>query len=564
MLDPEIEELFIERFPRYALSLPTWSLATDVLPPIDPKWLGSLPLVHAEVLYLYGMGDGRAAILLQEWLKDPSHRLIFLEPQEDRVVQFLHQPFAKEVLQSSQIEIYHLPQRREKTALLQELSERYPMRGVFFESGPHLSPHDRSAMLRTKLQLMRKTALTHALFVDRFMHHIPLSHLVHHVRHFPSYFYANRMKDAFQGIPAVICGAGPSLQRSIDDLRQLEHQALIFAGGSAIAALSREGICPHFAVAIDPNPDEFQRLKNSFAFEAPVLLSSRLFPDCLATLNGPSGYVRSGMAGITELWMDEELQLTEPILGEHLSSESLSVTTLSAAIAYFFGCDPIIFDGLDLAYTQNRRYADGVMAPEEDSDQSLQPVDRHMMKKDRQGKSVRSAVRYVMESGALSKLARRLRKRRWVNCTQGGIGIKGVETRSLSEMRASFSLMWDLRALVHSTLQRVPMPATSAMISQKIDELRKSLDKVLEHLEILVKNESPGKCALAEIELQEELASAILFYDIQRTIHAVLPHSEKGLDYWKAFQERARLAKCSLDQFYHGRGKTTPGFNVRQ
>ncbi len=548
-ISPEIAELFIERFPRYAFSLPTWTEGTDVLPGADQEWLRALPLEHAEVLYIYGLGDGSSAVLLQDWLKKhPAHRLIFLEPRTDRIVQFLTQPLAKEALQSSQIEIFHLSTHGEKTRLLQELAERYPMRGVFLEPAPHCSAQDRPSLSRTRIQLLRKTALTHAVFVDRFMNHIPLSHLVRHSRHFSSNFYANRLKDAFQGIPAIICGAGPSLQRSIDDLRQMEHQALIFAGGSAIAALSRQGITPHFAIAIDPNPEEFHRLKNSFAFEAPLLFSSRLFPDCLAALNGPFGYVRSGMSGISELWLDEQLQLTEPIFGEHLPAESLSVTTLAAAIAYYFGCNPILFDGLDLAYTQNRRYAEGVMAEEEAGDQGLQPVDRHLMKKDRQGKPVMSAVRWIMESSALSKLAKRYSKRRFVNCTQGGIGIKGLETMTLAEMRASFSQMRDLRGLIHSAIQRAPMPPTQSKVSEKIEELRKSLDNVLAHLEILAANQSAGKCALAEIELKEELASAILFCNIEQTISSACSNPEKGPAYWKAFQERAMLAKRSFDQ----------------
>ncbi|MBF8263427.1 MAG: hypothetical protein HW387_1092 [Parachlamydiales bacterium] len=530
--------LFVERFPRYGLSILAWPTGVDVLPSADALWLGSLPLQHAEVLYLYGLGDGSAALLLKDWLdRHPAHRLIFLEPQAQRIMQFLNGPLAMQVLRWAQIEIYHLPQGKEKRALLQEMADRYPVRGAFLAQGPHLPSSEKQSMARTKLALLRKTALSHAVFVDQFMGHVPLRHLVLNARHLPSAFYLNRMKDSFRNIPAIICGAGPSLQSSLYDLGQMENQALVFAGGSAIAALTQQGISPHFAIAIDPNPEEMRRLKNSFAFEVPFLFTSRLFSDCFAAVNGPFGYVRSGMSGIPELWLDEEMGLTEPTLGALLSPESISVTGLSAAIAYFLGCDPIIFDGLDLAYTNQRRYAAGVAASEEASHESLQPVDRHLMKKDRQGRPVVSAVRWVMEANALSRMARRHRDRRWVNCTQGGIGIKGIETALLSAMRSSFSSMRDLRALVHSATQRWAMPTTTAVISEKIDELKTSLDRVLGHLEILVQNDNAGKCALAEIELFDEEAAAIIFLDIQKTIRALDP-DRKTFD-WKAFQKMA-------------------------
>lgn len=511
---PEIIEQFIDRFPRYALSWPAWPMdeAGESFPPAS---IGSLPLESAKILYLYGIGDGSVALLLQEWLqRDTSHRLIFLESKPERMIQFLHQPYARQILNNRQVEIFHLPSNRERKALIQELSERFPVRGAFVALNPQLPKREYQKMARVKWQLLRKTALTHATWIDRSMQHVLLSHLLRNIRHLPSSFYINRMKDAFQNIPAVICGAGPSLAQSIDTLRQIDNRALIFAGGSAIAALTRHHVMPHFAVAIDPNPDEMQRIQNSFAFEVPLLFSSRLFPGCFSALNGPYGYVRSGMAGILELWLEEELHLDEPMLGEYLSDESLSVTMLSAAIAYHLGCNPILFDGLDLAYSQNRRYADGVNFEQELEDQKLQPIDRHLMKKDRHHRPVMSALRFVMESDALSQFARKHPERRLVNCTQGGIGWKGVENIPLSTMKESLTQSWDLRAWIHRLIQQTPLSVSSSDVFQKIRELQESLKRVVGHLEILANAPSPGRRALAEMEMKEEVAYSILFYDV--------------------------------------------------
>lgn len=526
----DIAALFTERFPRYAFSLSEWTPGKLTLDPIAFH-----PSEHVEVLYLFKMGDARA---LFDWLgQKSSRRLIFLEPDSRSIVAFLQQSNAKEILEQRQIEIYHLPEKREKRALLQELSERYPVRGVFVEPGAKLSPQERRSYNRLRLQLLRKTALTHANFVDRLYGHIPLFNLLQNLSHLPNAFYVNRMKDAFQNIPAIICGAGPSLEHSMEELRRLDNRALIIAGGSAITALSTRGIIPHFAVAIDPNPDEMRRLQNSRVFEGPFLFSSRLYPDVMALMNGPFGYMRSGMAGIVELWLEEELNLKEPILGQHLPVESLSVTTLCAAIADHLGCNPIIFDGLDLAYTENRRYAAGVEAGSEKNDEYSQPVDRLWQKKDRQGKKIVSAIRWVMESAALSKLARRRKKKRWINGTQGGIGISGIDVQPLKE--TIFEREWDLRALVHSAIHRSSMPVdTKKILEQKTDELRASLNAVVSRLGILIKNENAGKCALAEIELKDELAYSIMFFDIEKTLQN--QKQESPTSFWQAFLEIAQ------------------------
>jgi hypothetical protein len=541
-LQAEIEELFGARFPRYALSLPFWPCNEVSLCPHDHRWLRDLPLQQIEVLYLYGMGDGSAALDLSEWLQEKGdRRLVFLEPQPERIVHFLRQPFAKKVLEQDQIEIFHLPAKREKSALIQELARSYPFRGVFIAPGPGLTSSERQAFRRTKLQLMRKTALSHANYIDRLYSHIPLSNLLKNLPRMPAAFYVNHLKNAFRDIPMIICGAGPSLSDSIEALRKLENRAIIIGGGSAIAALTSQGIQPHFAVAIDPNPDEMLRLKNAFAFETPFLFSTRLYPDSFATCNGPFGYLRSGMSGIAELWFEEALKLIDPLLGASLPSESLSVTTLCVSLAHHFGCNPIMFAGLDLAYTHHRRYAEGVVASAERSDEHLQPVDRHLQKRDRSGQPIQSAVRWVMEASAISQFARRHKQMRWINCTSGGLVLPGMENGPLDPMSPIFCREWDLRGMIHQVIRRSPMPADSgSILTEKTAELSRSLDVVLSQLAILVQNENLGKCALAEIEMKEELAYDILFFDVEKTLRK----TERDLEvFWKLFQELARHCK---------------------
>lgn len=534
----EAAELFGARFPRYALLLQSWPDVKAEPLSQDLLRLHDLPLQQIEVLYLYGIGNGSAAIELGGWLQEKSNRrLVFLEPRLERIVHFLSQPFALTVLQQEQVEIFHLPANEAKSELIQEMAERYPFRGIYIALGSGLTASDRQKFRRLELQLLRKTALTHAHYMDRLHSHIPLSNLLKNLPRMVDAFYVNQWKNAFRDIPIVICGAGPSLNDSIEALKKLENRAIIIAGGSAIAALTSRGVQPHLAVAIDPNPDEMLRLQNSFAFETPFFFSTRLYPGSFATCNGPFGYMRSGMSGIVELWLEEEIGLHETTLGASLPVEALSVTTLCVTLAHHFGCNPILFAGLDLAYTNQRRYADGVMAASEPVNEDLQPVDRHLQKRDRLGQPIRSAVRWVMEASAISQFARRRKQKRWINCTSGGLEIKGIENGSLDPGSPIFCREWDLRGMIHQTTLRFPMPeATISILRKKTDELLESLDALLSHLSILVQNGSAGKCALAEIEMKEELAYNILFFDIEKTLR------REDLDsqvYWKSFQEMA-------------------------
>ncbi len=86
------------------------------------------------------------------------------------------------------------------------------------------------------------------------------------------------MANATHGTPAVICGAGPSLKASAPALKELERRALIFAGGSTLSALKSLGVIPHFGIALDPNPEEHDRLLPASPLEMPFLYTNRLLP----------------------------------------------------------------------------------------------------------------------------------------------------------------------------------------------------------------------------------------------------------------------------------------------
>ena len=101
-------------------------------------------------------------------------------------------------------------------------------------------------------------------------------------------------------MPAVVCGAGPSLE----ELHMPENGALVLAGGSAIAALKT--IKPHLLFAIDPNEEEYRRLATHPHKEVPLVFGSRLERRVLAEHKGPRGYLVTGTGGYLESWLEQE------------------------------------------------------------------------------------------------------------------------------------------------------------------------------------------------------------------------------------------------------------------
>lgn len=503
-------DLFMERFPSLGLLMGTWEekpLSMEEPPPIQ--------LSHEEVFYFYGLSE-KVYFECAEWLKNPESKLVFLEDEPGFIASFLKTPTAAQILSNPQVHI-------ELIQNLDALAARFPAKRIEISG---LSSKKKLKSLR--LKILRKTTLSYALHTDRLHGYQPFYNFLRNLSQLPHSFYANGLKNAFRNVPAIICGAGPSLEPTIDTLRGLENKALIIAGGSTLAALSSKGVMPHFGMAIDPNLEEYRRFKNSFAFEVPLLYSTRVHPDIFRTQNGPFGYMRSGIGGIAELWMEEELGFTDPLLGDFLSPETVSVTPLCIAFAVFLGCNPILLNGIDMAYTGGNRYSSGVS----DEKISLQSIDREktaadriVRKKDRQGKMVYSAVRWVMESASISHFAKKHKEVKFINTTLGGIGFKGIDFMPIEQAIQDFEEQ-NLREQTLKQIGACPMPAfTKEKILEKMGDLKESLFRVIDFLEIL-SGQKKGSSAMAEMELEEEIANIYLFYDIR---HILKP----GPTFWK-------------------------------
>jgi len=69
-------------------------------------------------------------------------------------------------------------------------------------------------------------------------------------------------KDMFKGIPAILVAAGPSLDKNIGYLKQLNNKAIIFCVDSAFATLQKHNITPHFVSTIDYQDIAYQKLSD--------------------------------------------------------------------------------------------------------------------------------------------------------------------------------------------------------------------------------------------------------------------------------------------------------------
>ena len=512
------------------------------------KLSSSCDLNNKEILYIYGLGLGYSYLAFKDFLKaDIKNEIVFIEDDEEIFFNFLHTDLADKILVDPQVHIAFFSKKEKKQTQIELLTKKFPTKKIAFTTDILSNKSPRTAQ-DLKLKLQRTSFLEEALFTDRLYSHFPFQNFVQNVKKLTQSFFGNKLKGVFENIPALVVGAGPSLENDFEEIKKLENKALIFAGGSSLAALSSNGILPHIGLALDPNYEEFQRMQANVAQEIPFFYSTRVHPLVFSAFNGMLGYLRSGIGGVCELMIEEELNLNGELIGEKLDHESLSVTTIAIALAEYLGCGPIILVGCDLSFSSGKRYVKGV----ENTISSLNRFEL-IKRKDINKKTVYTTTHWIMESSCISNFAK-ASKKVFYNATSSGIGFKGIENVSLKKLSDSILQdEYDLRNRLFFEIQRNEGEIQGKIfIEAQLNKLKESIARCKGHVEVMIeeldkidsdeKIKESGRLILSEMDLREEDAFNYLFYDIDNCLNKLFERRYKN----KSSQKKIKKEKLQL------------------
>ncbi|MBS0585463.1 MAG: DUF115 domain-containing protein [Verrucomicrobia bacterium] len=341
--------------------------------------------------------------------------------------------------------------------------------------------------------LLRKGALTDAIYTEMLRYHQLFANLIANFRKLPEAFALDGWQGSFKNTLCVICGAGPSLSEARELLKR-EDDLLIFAGGSTISALNAIHITPHLLFAVDPNPEEFSRLAFHTSQGVPLVIAPRVEPRVTSGHIGPIGFFPTGTGGAIEAFFLERLGIKDPKILEHLGEEALSVTCIALMTAIYLGCNPIIFAGVDLSFTDGRRYASGVFA----EDVIQEPLLEEEGKK--------TLIRWIMERDTIEEVIKNHPDTTFYLATEGGLTFKGA-----GRLPADSPLVQnprDLRGEIYDKVFASPLSVTKEAVEGVLLELQESF---------LLAKEILGKMLLA-LEKEDTMASTLLFMDLEETL----------------------------------------------
>ncbi len=161
----------------------------------------------------------------------------------------------------------------------------------------------------------------------------------------------SRLAGAYRGKPAIIVSAGPSLRKNKHLLKGADGKAVVIAVQTTLQPLLEMGVEPHFVTSLD-----YHDICTRFFEKLPANLRTELVAEPKATNKifdlhtGPLSLLGNDFA---------ESMLSEMQINKTRLPSGATVAHLAYYLAEHLACDPIIFVGQDLGFSDALCYSPG-------------------------------------------------------------------------------------------------------------------------------------------------------------------------------------------------------------
>lgn len=217
-------------------------------------------------------------------------------------------------------------------------------------------------------------------------------------------------KYKFKEEKVVIVSAGPSLDESLDTLKQLQRKVKIFAVGRALNSLMSNGIKPDMICEIDALDVVYDHLKGYEDLDIPLCYLSTANNLTVSKYNGPK-YI---------FFNDDKSDIK--------IDTGKSVATAVLSIAIYGEADTIIFLGQDLAYIDGKTHSSYAKCEE------IREDDKYIRKViGVDGKMLPTTSGLLYFKNWIEKKIANNNNIKFINCSKGA-RIKGAKEMELREM----------------------------------------------------------------------------------------------------------------------------------
>jgi len=307
--------------------------------------------------------------------------------------------------------------------------------------------------------------------------------------------YLNILKDKYKNVPAYIIANGPSLDKNIAELKNIEEKGIIISTESAIIPLLKNKINPNILCVVERTKDTYYYHFENINFSkgtsllALAVIDKNIFP----TFFGPKIPIFRSMESINR-WMNN-------IIGNEESKidAGANVSHLAFEIAAYLGCNPIVLVGQDFAYSPDgKTHSKDAIYYEKKGEKTLSKIKSRpiIYVEGNDGTQIPSIQLWQDFKLGLERKIASYPHIKVINATEGGAKIKGTTYEKLSYVVDKYctkKLESKIEKIITDNKEKIDFKEREQKLNNLIDELYKYVYKYRELCQIAVKGSLRSK-----------------------------------------------------------------------
>lgn len=382
---------------------------------------------NGTIIITYGICDGEYLLELSR-IKDKTFKVIVFEKDIDLISNIYEDEYYNDFTKDERIKIFNYDEKNIELifSLEFDLVNIYNVRVV---NNKVLNEYNYEECIYISKCL--KKFIVHNIIEHNTINHFSERWFESFIKNFKynlNSVFLEDLTDKFKNKPAIVLSAGPSLEKNIALLKECHEKFIIISGGRTLSKLKEIGVKPDFFVMIDGDEIAYDLVKENLNWDIPLIFSSATNEKILENHLGSK---ISDFSGI-----DFTGTVIKRKFRPRVGGGSVAHVCINSAID--FGCNPVIFMGQDLAYTNDKVHAEFCEA-KEDKYKHEEVVSNVQSKHDIfvddiYGNKVRTSRSLNMFRENIEAIIKYNKDTKFINSTEGGANIKGSEVKTLREV----------------------------------------------------------------------------------------------------------------------------------
>ncbi|WP_252255055.1 6-hydroxymethylpterin diphosphokinase MptE-like protein [Clostridium sp. ZBS12] len=420
------------------------------------------------IIIVWGFGTGEHIL---ELLKEVSisNKILIIEPDEKVLVENILSNTVEQIFNDDRIFILNYKKENIKNFLSENIrgTEVNSTKIVEYANYHKIYNEEYSEFLEAILEFTNNTAIaisTSLGFSKQFF-----KCFTRNIKQIIKSTVINELKYKFKNMPAIVVSAGPSLEKNIHLLKDVQDKFIIITGGRTLKTLLDEGIRPDFVCSIDPGDGSYKVIEKVLDSDVPLVFSEVSNYKMLEEYKGNKIFFED---------MDFH-DITYDLVGKKADGlwQGGSVAHICISLAAYLGCNNIIFVGQDLAYTNNKYHADSASV---NNNNSIEKDDEYIYVDDIYGEKVPTTIQLDFYRKNIEEMILEYKEVTFINSTEGGANIEGTLVKPLKDSIEEYAYNESIDKNIEDILNK-QISVDKELVYNNVGKLLKAI-KIIEEI----------------------------------------------------------------------------------